>query len=44
MNKAETKLNITLSPEILAKIEDGNFNRNKLIISLLEQHIKKSKK
>lgn len=44
MKKPETKLNITLSPEIVQKIKDGKYNRNKLIISLLEEHIKKSKK
>lgn len=44
MKKPETKLNITLSPEIIQKIKDGNYNRNKLIINLLEEHVKKSKK
>jgi hypothetical protein len=44
MKKPETKLNITLSPETLQKIKDGNYNRNKLIISLLEKHIKNFKK
>jgi len=44
MKKSETKLNITLSPEILQKIKDGSYNRNQLIISLLEKYLKNPKK
>jgi hypothetical protein len=44
MKKDTTKLSITLEPEIVEKIKDGNFNCNKLIISLLKKFSEKKKK
>ena len=44
MKKDTTKLNITLSTELVDKIKEGNYNRNKLIISLLQDYSKKIKK
>lgn len=44
MKKSTTKLNITLPPDLIAKIKEGNYNCNKLIISLLKQHSDKNKK
>lgn len=37
------KITITLSPEIIKKLENGNYNRSKLIDSLLSEHFKKEK-
>jgi hypothetical protein len=39
-----TKLNVTLPPDLIRKIKDGKYNRNQLILSLLEKHVKKTKK
>jgi hypothetical protein len=36
-----TKINITISPEILTKIKEGNYNRNALLVSLLKKHVAK---
>jgi hypothetical protein len=44
MKKETTKLSITLEPEILTKIKDGNYNCNKLIINLLTKYSEKKKK
>jgi hypothetical protein len=39
--KTENKIiGVTISPEILKKIEDGNYNRSKLIDTLLTKHFK----
>lgn len=43
MSKDTTKLNITLSTNIINKIKEGDYNRNKLIIGLLKKHIDKKK-
>jgi hypothetical protein len=37
------KITITLSPEIIKQLENGNYNRSKLIDSLLSEHFKKEK-
>jgi hypothetical protein len=37
------KITIALSPEILIQLENGNYNRSKLIDSLLTEHFKKEK-
>jgi hypothetical protein len=42
--KNTTKLNITLSGDLITKIYNGNYNRNKLVIDLLEKYFKKIKK
>ena len=44
MSSNKTKLNITLPAELVKKIKEGNYNCNKLIISLLKQHSDKNKK
>ncbi len=35
------KISVTLSPEILKQLEEGNYNKSKLIDSLLSKHFKK---
>ncbi len=43
--KTENKIiGVTLSPEIIKKIEEGNYNRSKLIDTLLTEHFKKKTK
>lgn len=42
--KNTTKLNITLPTDLITKINNGNYNRNKLLIDLLEKYSKKIKK
>ncbi len=44
MKTDTTKLSITLSPEILSKIDKANYNRNKLIVNLLHNFVDKNKK
>lgn len=44
MKQDTTKLNITLPNDIITKIKDGNYNRNKLLVDLLEKYSKKTKK
>ncbi len=34
------KISVTLSPELLKKLEDGKYNKSKLIDSLLSEHFK----
>lgn len=41
MDKETKIISIALSPEIIKKIEDGNYNRSKLVDSLLSEHFKK---
>lgn len=43
-NPNTTKISITISPDIIAKIKKGNYNRNKLIISLLQKYVEKQVK
>ena len=38
--KEQTKISIALSPEILKKLEEGKYNKSKLIDSLLTEHFK----
>ncbi len=38
------KISIALSPELLKKLEDGKYNKSKLIDSLLTEHFKKESK
>jgi metal-responsive CopG/Arc/MetJ family transcriptional regulator len=42
--KNTTKINITLSQDIINKIETGNYNRNKLITDLLKKYINNKQK
>lgn len=44
MKENTTKLNITLPSNLISKIKEGNYNRNKLLISLLEKYSKKNTK
>lgn len=37
------KISVALSPEILKQLEYGNYNRSKLIDSLLTEYFKKEK-
>lgn len=41
MKKEQKFVSIALSQEVLKKIEDGNYNRSKLIDTLLTEHFKK---
>lgn len=42
MKKKEVKkINIALPPELLKKLNEGNYNKNKLIIDLLEKYLQK---
>jgi hypothetical protein len=34
-------INVVISPEILKKLNDGNYNKSKLVDSLLTEHFKK---
>ena len=43
--KTDNKIiGVTISPEILKKIEEGNYNRSKLIDTLLTEHFKNKRK
>jgi len=44
MKDKSIKLSITLPPEIIKKLDDGDYNRSKLIIRLLKEYIEKNKK
>jgi len=45
MARKETKrLNIVISQEVSKKLEEGNYNKNKLIISLLKDYLLKNVK
>lgn len=40
----QTKISIALAPEILKALEDGNYNKSKLIDSLLTEYFKNKSK
>lgn len=42
--KTYTKLRIVLDPEIIKKLEEGKYNKSKLIDSLLSYYIKSKEK
>lgn len=44
IKKAYKKFSIVLAPEILQKLEDGNYNKSKLIDSLLEKFLDEEEK
>lgn len=44
MKEETTKINITLPKDLIEKINEKNYNRNKLIVSLLEKYIKEKQK
>jgi hypothetical protein len=37
----QKKISVALSPEVLKQLEDSNYNKSKLIDSLLTEHFKK---
>jgi len=39
-DKKQTKISIALDPDILKKLDEGNFNKSKLIDSLLTEYFK----
>jgi hypothetical protein len=41
--KAYKSISIVLEPEILKKLEEGKYNKSKLIDSLLDSYFKKQK-
>lgn len=41
--KEYKKISIALTPEVLKRLEEGKFNKSKLIDSLLSEYFKKSK-
>lgn len=42
--KDSKHISVALSPEIMKQLEEGNYNKSKLIDSLLTEHFKKKKK
>jgi len=38
------KISIVLSPEITKKLDNGNYNKNKLINKLLQEYLENNKK
>ena len=42
--KKKTTTSIVLTPNILKKLEEGKYNKSKLIDSLLTEHYEKKKK
>ena len=44
MENNTTKFSITINPELIDKINEKNYNRNKLLISLLKEYIKNKQK
>lgn len=44
MKNDTTKINVTLPTDLLDKIKDGDYNRNKLIIKLLTKYIENKSK
>ena len=44
MKGETTKLSVTIPSEIIKKINDGDYNRSKLIIRLLRKYFKKDEK
>lgn len=39
----KSKIGVALSPEVLKLLEEGNYNKSKLIDSLLTKYFKKKK-
>lgn len=42
--KEPKKISIALTPEVIKQLEDGKYNKSKLIDSLLTEHFTKDKK
>jgi hypothetical protein len=40
----QKKISIAIAPDILKKLDEGNFNKSKLIDSLLTKYFKKESK
>ncbi len=43
-NKEITKISIAIDPELNKKLDDGKYNKSKLIDSLLDSYFKKQNK
>ena len=43
-NEKKTTITLALSPEILNKLEEGDYNKSKLIDKLLTKHFEKKTK
>lgn len=41
MKRNKPKIGVTISPEIMDKLEKGKYNKSKLIDSLLDSYFKK---
>jgi len=44
MKDEKQHISIVLTPDVLKKLEDGNYNKSKLIDSLLTEYFKKREK
>ena len=44
MEKSTRRINIVIDSEISKKLDEGNYNKNKLIISLLKKFLLKKDK
>jgi len=43
MPKKTKNLSVTISSNVYKKLEDGKYNKSKLIVSLLEKYLQKNK-
>jgi hypothetical protein len=41
MKEDKNIINVVVTPEILKKLNEGNYNKSKLVDSLLTEHFKK---
>lgn len=41
MKEDKKIINVVVTPEILKKLNDGNYNKSKLVDTLLTEHFKK---
>lgn len=44
MKEDKNIINVVVTPEILKKLNEGNYNKSKLVDSLLTEHFKKEAK
>jgi hypothetical protein len=44
MKEDKNIINVVVTPEILKKLNEGNYNKSKLVDSLLTEHFKKETK
>lgn len=43
MKEDKNIINVVVTPEMLKKLNEGNYNKSKLVDSLLTEHFKKEK-